>query len=245
MTIELLFGNQNIKEDRISKMKSTSDFVDQELNFKFRPITCLFRKEFMHLFGKFFEMNEDINDETKMLALEEYEKLREAMTLQNVFEGHNQIQSNFKLKIEVDSSKILLPLCRESPVSSRLMNIQFNEAWVFNTGNLVITNDKEVEKSQKVKKKHLHCDEGYTPTNLNITQISMMYVENLQQWQDNDLSRSKQVLKDLHIKMMIMFRNNDFKFADPVSVVHIHYAFNRMFTASWDKMVRIVDLEAN
>ena len=36
-----------------------------------------------------------------------------------------------------------------------------------------------------------------------------------------------------------------FKFADPVSVVRIHPTLNMMFTASWDKMVRIVDLEQN
>ena len=91
MTIDLLFGNQNIKESMISKMESTSDFVDQELNFKFRPMTSLYRKEFMEFFLKFFEMNEEVNDEVKLRALEEYEKLREAMSLQNVFEGHNQI----------------------------------------------------------------------------------------------------------------------------------------------------------
>jgi len=36
-----------------------------------------------------------------------------------------------------------------------------------------------------------------------------------------------------------------FKFADPVSVVHISPKFNMMFTASWDKMIRVVDLEQN
>lgn len=36
-----------------------------------------------------------------------------------------------------------------------------------------------------------------------------------------------------------------FKFADPVAVAHINYDQKMMFTASWDKMVRIVDLEAN
>jgi WD40 repeat protein len=36
-----------------------------------------------------------------------------------------------------------------------------------------------------------------------------------------------------------------FKFADPVSVVRIHPTMKMMFTASWDKMVRIVDLETN
>lgn len=34
-----------------------------------------------------------------------------------------------------------------------------------------------------------------------------------------------------------------FKFADPVSVVKVKPEMKLMFTASWDKMVRIVDLE--
>ena len=52
--------------------------------------------------------------------------------------------------------------------------------------------------------------------NLDITQISMIYVENLQDWQNGDMSASRQVLKDLEVKMLIMIRNNDFKFANPI-----------------------------
>lgn len=81
MTIDLLFGNQNIKETMISKLESTADFVDQELNFKFRPITCLYRVEFAEFFSDFLEMKEGVADEVKLRALEEYEKLREAITL--------------------------------------------------------------------------------------------------------------------------------------------------------------------
>jgi len=58
----------------------------------------------MNFFSTFFEMREGVADEVKLRALEEYEKIREAITLQNVFENHNQIQSNFKLKVECDSS---------------------------------------------------------------------------------------------------------------------------------------------
>lgn len=36
-----------------------------------------------------------------------------------------------------------------------------------------------------------------------------------------------------------------FKFADPVSVCKISNMYNMMFTASWDKMIRCVDLETN
>lgn len=35
---------------------------------------------------------------------------------------------------------------------------------------------------------------------------------------------------------------NVFKFADPISVTKIRSDFNFLFTASWDKMIRVVDL---
>jgi len=34
-------------------------------------------------------MKEEVTDEVKMRALEEYEKIREAISLQNMFENHN------------------------------------------------------------------------------------------------------------------------------------------------------------
>ena len=36
-----------------------------------------------------------------------------------------------------------------------------------------------------------------------------------------------------------------FKFADPISACKISSTYNMLFTASWDKMVRCVDLETN
>lgn len=38
---------------------------------------------------------------------------------------------------------------------------------------------------------------------------------------------------------------NVFKFADPISDISISLTNNMMYTASWDKMVRIIDMEAN
>jgi len=38
---------------------------------------------------------------------------------------------------------------------------------------------------------------------------------------------------------------NVFKFADPISDIALSLTGNMMYTASWDKMVRVVDLEAN
>jgi WD40 repeat protein len=36
-----------------------------------------------------------------------------------------------------------------------------------------------------------------------------------------------------------------FKFADPISVGRVSSTFNMLFTASWDKMIRCIDLETN
>jgi len=38
---------------------------------------------------------------------------------------------------------------------------------------------------------------------------------------------------------------NVFKFADPISVTKLKPEFNFMFTASWDKMIRVIDLSKN
>lgn len=37
--------------------------------------------------------------------------------------------------------------------------------------------------------------------------------------------------------------DNIYKFADPISVTKVNFETKFMFTASWDKMVRVVDLE--
>jgi F-box and WD-40 domain protein MET30 len=36
---------------------------------------------------------------------------------------------------------------------------------------------------------------------------------------------------------------NVFKFADPISVTKLRQDMNFMFTASWDKMIRVIDLD--
>lgn len=38
---------------------------------------------------------------------------------------------------------------------------------------------------------------------------------------------------------------NIYKFTDPISDIAISLTHNHMYTASWDKLIRIIDLEAN
>lgn len=70
MKIEVNFGNQNIKEQRISNMESTEDFIDSEINFRFKPIVFIYRQEFIQLIHKFMEINQGISDNVKLRALE-------------------------------------------------------------------------------------------------------------------------------------------------------------------------------
>lgn len=50
-----------------------------------------------------------------------------------------------------------------------------------------------------------------------MTNISMVYTENLRTWQEGGASSTRQVLKDLHIGMMIMIRDEGYKkFENPV-----------------------------
>ena len=61
----------------ISKLQSTDSFVDWEIKFRFRPITYIYRQEFMRFLTSFLRIKDGlINDEVKLRALEEYEKLR-------------------------------------------------------------------------------------------------------------------------------------------------------------------------
>ena len=139
----------------------------------------------------------EVNDEVKLRALEEYEKIREAISLQNVFENHNQIKSNFKLRLECDSSQVILPILPVEQSKKR----EVDEAWIIDTGNLVLSNEKGNDND------NMRCAAGYNPINLDLTQIQMAYTDHLQAWKSNQGS-SKKVLKDLNIRLIIMIRDD-------------------------------------
>ena len=73
-------------------------------------MTCMYRKEYMQIISEFFEMDIALDAKTKLKAQDEYEKLRDALSLQNMFEAQSQIQSNTKFRIECGGSSIILPI---------------------------------------------------------------------------------------------------------------------------------------
>ena len=51
-----------------------------------RSIFFEYRKEYIEFFMTFFSSGDEIKDEVKLRALEEYEKLKEATSIKNVLE---------------------------------------------------------------------------------------------------------------------------------------------------------------
>ena len=80
--LSLLIANQRIKGLKEDK----SDFVDQDLNVEMRAIYFEYRKEYIEFFMTFFQSDDDVKDEVKLRAIEEYERLKEATNIKNMLE---------------------------------------------------------------------------------------------------------------------------------------------------------------
>ena len=62
----------------------------------------------MDLIWDYLDMEDSINAETKLKAIEEFERIKEKLSLEQMV--HDQIQSNFKMVIEIDSSQLIIPI---------------------------------------------------------------------------------------------------------------------------------------
>lgn len=91
---------------------------------------------------------EDLNEKTKLMAQEEFEKIKKALTIEKMLDNQGQIQSNLKMKIQLDSSQILLPIFDPGQETQNFDVAKIRDAWIFNTGNLQIKNQVEQEFSE-------------------------------------------------------------------------------------------------
>lgn len=196
-------------------MESTEDFVDAELSFKFLPIIFIYRQEFVQLINAFMEINQCISDNVKLRALELQEQMMENLTLQNMLD--NQIQSIQRIRVQLDSSKIILPI-------NNKVYCNDHDCWIIDTGNMVITNarhdghkdqlqrPKNMKKGQNKQFEEHHkvwrCEEGYNPLNLDISHINMLYCSNIKDiaFEAEETYRHR-VLRDLNIKVLVMIRD--------------------------------------
>ena len=65
---------------------SQSALADQDLSISLKTIYFEYRKEYIEFFLTFFTSEESVKDELKLKALEEYEKLREAVSVAALLE---------------------------------------------------------------------------------------------------------------------------------------------------------------
>lgn len=174
INVNLEIANAKLKPANPSS--GTSNFLDQSLDLKMRAIFFEYRKEYIEFFMTFFSSKEEFKDELKLKALEEYEKLRDAVSLQNVLESREKIESTFRVKVELQNSITLLPIYRtieeaeyEQPLD-HLMDITNKSCWVLETGDLRFTNGKNDR-----------CPEGFTPLTISLNPC-LYLTENLAHW---------------------------------------------------------------
>ena len=86
--VTFLSANQRIK----GLQKDKSDFVDSDLSVEMRAIYFEYRKEYIEFFMTFFQSNDDVKDEVKLRAIEEYERLKEATNVKNMLEQQKAIE---------------------------------------------------------------------------------------------------------------------------------------------------------
>ena len=57
-----------------------------------RAIYFEYRKEYIEFFMTFFQSDDEVKDEVKLRAIEEYERLREATNVKNMLEQQKAIE---------------------------------------------------------------------------------------------------------------------------------------------------------
>ena len=67
-------------------MRSTENFIDQEVSMKFKPMTYVYQKKVLDFMTDFVNVKDTVPEDVKLRAMEEYEKIKKAMQIQNIFE---------------------------------------------------------------------------------------------------------------------------------------------------------------
>ena len=83
-----------------------------------------------------------------MKLLDDYENLRQMVSMQNVIEVREKMTSNFRVNVRLKSSKGIVPIyntiCEQDPNefrSNHLMDVTHKSAFIAETGDLLFSND--------------------------------------------------------------------------------------------------------
>jgi hypothetical protein len=185
LTIGLRFGNQRIKEALIAKLdhQKVAEFVDQAVSLRFKPVTLTYSRRAVAFLSKFAHVEAGLNEEVRLRALEEYEKLRVSVMKMNEKEMQSLSapEHNLRLQVQLESSQLILPI-RDGADSD-------HERWVVNTGNLVLTNLPD-------HFEEIRAEDGYRPLNVQITQTQVVLAR--------DRRPDETLLEDFNLRVLIL-----------------------------------------
>jgi hypothetical protein len=94
----------------LAHKKEAGEWVDQLLDIQLDAIFIEYRKEYTEFFISFFSSEDEIKDEVKLKLLDDYESLREMVSIQNVIEVRERMTSNFKINVRLKNSKGIVPI---------------------------------------------------------------------------------------------------------------------------------------
>lgn len=182
----MIMANKKLKQAMADKDKENIDNIDQELTVRMGSIIFEYRKEYIEFFMSFFKSDQEIQDELKLKALEEYEKMKKQIDIKVTIEKVNKIESIMQVNVFLDNSRLQMPIYNTieekfmneeiTQVQNQLIDINDKSAWILETGQIKMNN---------LKKKD--CPDGKMPLYLSFSP-KLIFVETFSKWLAHDLS---------------------------------------------------------
>lgn len=225
--VDVSFVGINKKLKELKKAESplgkSADQPDQVLNARLQGIYFEYRKEYIEFFMTFFTAEEAIKDELKLKAMEEYEKLREAVSVAALLEQREKMASSLQLNVELEPAVALFPIFGhkgdamqakefvvEQPLSPNyLYDMKGKPSWLAVTGPVRFHNHEDPE-VPKV--------DGVASFSLRLSP-SLVFAENLEDfWSHEDPGKLTAVLHQFSLKSNLKIKDSEHKFEDTYSV---------------------------
>ena len=171
----------------------------------------------------FFSSGDEIKDEVKLRALEEYEKLKEATSIKNVLEQQKKQEQVFKINVHLENSIAIFPfynslvdesyLKSNAVFGSQLIDITQRNAFIASTGDVYFHNE-----SKNTPVAHLPLHVQLHP--------SLVYAENLSKWWTDRKEGSVHCLDQFEIDFDILIRDKEHDFGvNPYDLPEIKWKF--------------------
>lgn len=197
---------------------NVAEWVDFRLDVVLQTLYAEYRKEYVEFFVSFFSSGDELKDEVRLKLVDDYESLRDKLSVQNVVETTSSMESNCKVMVRLQNAVVFFPIYNsitETPgdharVSTRLVDVAAKSACVVETGDVSFTNAQ-----------HEECPPGFTCLTIE-GRPKVSFVEWLERWWQADRGGPGNVvtvLEPLPLHLLIKLKQKDFDFALPAQQV--------------------------